>query len=515
MFCSNCGKQINDGAAFCANCGQKVGVQNNIQPNVINQPVTINQQPAQKKQVQVLDKAKVVFEKIKKFRLPRMNVDYTYKSFKFAMIILMAFELGDFITYLLPLYTNSINRYLSYTIELAVKILLFVVFAAAAFLPLFKKLRATYRQKRSNVIAVLWGTFIIIKIVLVILSAKSKITDCFANPMLVINIVNIALVITTLLYLFKNRPQNILMPIISMLVWQLYADGIGGLSYRKMLVSLATLDYRIGEDTLFGAIFAWNLEVLDFGMFAIPILIILSIIVRYLFSHNTSKGIIISLCSFVFAVNMLDTVLNLSDGFSISYIFDYVDYIIYIFLIVLFALSFVKTKAVRSDEVEQKMPFKAIAKRKLVTGAISVAVSFVLVLGSIITSSAVSASYINKNIKNWVSFVKVGHNATQEQWDKFTSSIMKSDDFLLTNKFVFYDDYKNYQFINENYSTLEDIVICYNAYLDNVLPDEDLTNKYRYITGKIDESWQENQTLNPYYKLYQEVSFWYEFNTLY
>lgn len=514
MFCSNCGKQINDGAAFCANCGQKVGVQNNIQPNVSNQPVTINQQPAQKKQVKVLDKAKGVFEKIKKFRLPRMNVNYSSKAFKFAMIILLSLELGDFITYLLPLYTNSINRYLSHTIELAVKILLFVVFAAAAFLPLFKKMRATYRQKRSNVIAVLWGTFNIIKIVLVILSSKSKITNCFANPILVINIVNIALVITTLLYLFKNRPQNILMPIISILVWQLYADGISGLSYLKMSVSLATLDYRIGEDTLFGAIFAWNLEVLDFGMFAIPILIILSIIVRYLFSHNTSKGIIIGLCSFVFAVNMLDTVLNSSD-FDISGIFNYVDYIIYVFLIVLFALSFVKIKAVRSDECEQKIPFKAIAKRRLVTGAISVAISFVLVLGSIIVSSAVSASYINKNIKNWVSFVKVGHNATQEQWDDFTSSIGKSDNLLLTKKFISWDDYENYELIKENYHTLEDIVICYNAYLDNVLPDEELTNRYRYRTGKIDESWQENQILNPYYKVYQEVSFWYEFNTLY
>ena len=213
MFCSNCGTQINDGAAFCANCGQKVGVQNNIQPNVINQPVAYNQQPAQKKQVQVLDKAKVVFEKIKKFRLPRMNVDYSSKAFKFAMIILLSLELGDFITYLLPLYSNSINRYLCYTIELAVKILLFGIFTAAAFLPLLKKARVAYRQKRSNVIAVLWGTFIIAKIVVVILSATMsdyKITNCFSNPMLIINIVNIALVITTLLYLFKNRTKNIL-----------------------------------------------------------------------------------------------------------------------------------------------------------------------------------------------------------------------------------------------------------------------------------------------------------------
>lgn len=511
MFCSNCGKQINDGAAFCANCGQKVGVQNNIQPNVINQPVAYNQQPTQKKQVQVLDKAKGVFEKIKKFRLPRMNVDYSSKAFKFAMIILLSLELGDFITYLLPLYSNSINRYLCYTIELAVKILLFGIFTAAAFLPLLKKARVAYRQKRSNVIAVLWGTLIIAKIVVVILSATMsdyKITNCFSNPMLIINIVNIALVITTLLYLFKNRTKNILMPIISILVWQLYADGLGGLSYLKMIVSLATLDYRIGEDTLFGAIFAWNLEVLDFGMFAIPILIILSIIIRYLFSHNTSKGIIISLCSFVFAVNMLDTVLNSSD-LDISYIFDYVDYIIYIFLIVLFALSFVKTKTSKNESLG-KTSFKTVFKRGIITSIISVATAFVLILSGLIVSGAVTASYINKNIEQWTAFAKVGHshNATQEHWDNFTSSIGKSDDLLLTKNFISWDDYENYELINENYSTMEDIAICYKAYSGNYFRDpldDEIVSDIKSAGYRIDEDWQNNDILVGYYELYQEM----------
>lgn len=56
MFCSNCGKQIEDGAAFCSGCGTSLNSQPqpNVQtpPPVYQQPITqqpvqqINQQPA-------------------------------------------------------------------------------------------------------------------------------------------------------------------------------------------------------------------------------------------------------------------------------------------------------------------------------------------------------------------------------------------------------------------------------------------------------------------------------------
>lgn len=46
MFCSNCGKQIEDGAAFCSGCGTSLNSQ--VQPPVQQQAVyqqPINQQP--------------------------------------------------------------------------------------------------------------------------------------------------------------------------------------------------------------------------------------------------------------------------------------------------------------------------------------------------------------------------------------------------------------------------------------------------------------------------------------
>lgn len=48
MFCSNCGKQVEDGAAFCSGCGTSLNSQ--TQPPVQQQTVyqqPINQQPVQ------------------------------------------------------------------------------------------------------------------------------------------------------------------------------------------------------------------------------------------------------------------------------------------------------------------------------------------------------------------------------------------------------------------------------------------------------------------------------------
>lgn len=56
MFCSNCGKQIEDGAAFCSGCGTRLNSQTQstvqiplgVEATVYQQPVQqqINQQPA-------------------------------------------------------------------------------------------------------------------------------------------------------------------------------------------------------------------------------------------------------------------------------------------------------------------------------------------------------------------------------------------------------------------------------------------------------------------------------------
>lgn len=60
MFCSNCGKQIEDGAAFCSGCGTSLNSQPQpnvqtpppvYQPPIVQQPVQqqINQKPISKK----------------------------------------------------------------------------------------------------------------------------------------------------------------------------------------------------------------------------------------------------------------------------------------------------------------------------------------------------------------------------------------------------------------------------------------------------------------------------------
>ena len=168
-----------------------------------------------------------------------------------------------------------------------------------------------------------------------------------------------------------------------------------------------------------------------------------------------------------------------------------------------------KTKTSK-NESQGKTSFKTVFKRGIITSIISVATAFVLILSGLIVSGAVTASYINKNIEQWTAFAKVGHshNATQEHWDNFTSSIGKSDDLLLTKNFISWDDYENYELINENYSTMENIAICYKAYSGNYFRDpldDEIVSDIKSAGYRIDEDWQNNDILVGYYELYQEM----------
>ena len=370
MFCSNCGKQINDGAVFCANCGQKVGAQNNIQPNVSNQPVAINQPSTPKKQVQVLDKAKGVLGKIKKIRLPRINVDYSSKAFKFAMIILLSLELGDFLEWLLyASYYDFTKKFLLFSsiLQLIYIVAFFVVLSGIAFLPLFLKLRNKFCEKRSSISAIFCGTFALIKIVFTILSQDYLIQKWFLQPVLITYLVEVLLVLSMVIFLFKNRPKNILIPVSLMLIHWLPAGTYSSFNWINLSTSLIKLDYLSNEATLSETILNWSLEVLS--SYYIPILIILFLITRYLFSHKTSRGIVIGITVFVFIMDILDMVLNSS--FSLSSIFGYVNYIARLLLIILFALSMSKTKT-SENESGEKPSFKTFFKIGIITSTISI-----------------------------------------------------------------------------------------------------------------------------------------------
>lgn len=499
MFCSNCGKQINDGAVFCHECGQKVGGVS------VNQPVAINQPSTPKKQVQVLDKAKGVFEKIKKFRLPSMNVDYSSKAFKFAMIILLSLELGDSLEWMLLAYSDTYYNFtvksslFSSILQLIFTIAFFGVLSAIAFLPLLLKLRNKFCKNRSSIVAICCGTFAVVKIVFTVLSEDYLIQKWFLEPTLITYIVEVLLVISIVIFLFKNRPKNILIPASLMLIHWLPAGVYSSFHWINLSINSVKLNYLLDKATLAETILDWSLEVLS--SYYIPILIILFLITRYLFSHKTSKGIVIGMTVFVFIMDILDMVLNSS--FSLSSILGYVNYIARLLFIILFALSMIKTKAYENN-VQEKTSFKTVFKRGTITSIISIATAFVLILSGLIVSGVVTASYINKNIEQWTAFAKIGHNATQEQWDEFTSSVSRSDNLLLTKNFIEYYDYENYEKIKENYNTMEDVVVCYNAYCKNSLNDE-MISDINYIGNRINEDWQTDEILGKYYNLYQEM----------
>ncbi len=498
MFCSNCGKQINEGAAFCHECGQKVGGVS------VNQPVASNQPSTPKKQVQVLDKAKGVFQKIKKFRLPRINVDYSSKTFKFAMIILLSLELGDSLEWMLFTYSNTYYDFavkfslFSNILQLIFTAAFFAVFSLVIFLPFLKKLRDNFCKKRSSILAIFCGNFAIVKIVFTVLSEDYLIQKWFLQPTLITYIVEVLLVLSMVIFLFKNRPKNILIPASLMLIHWLPAGAFSSFHWINLSINSVKLNYLLNKATLPETILNWSLEVLS--SYYIPILIILFLITRYLFSHKTSKGIVIGITVFVFIMNILDMVLNSS--FSLSSIFGYVNYFARLLFIILFSLSMSKTKTFENESGE-KTSFKTVFKRGTITSIISIATAFVFILSGLIVSGVVTASYINKNIEQWTAFAKVGHNATQVQWDDFTASVSKSDNLLLTKKFISWDDYENYEKIKENYNTIEDIVVCYNAYNSNESLDEDIVSDIKSAGYRIDADWQNDNILAKYYELYQ------------
>ncbi len=458
-FCSNCGKEINDGALFCGNCGNKIH--------------------EEKKSNQLFKKGikidiKQVLNVIKEYFL-HFYVDYSSRIFKFAMIFFIAFGIG---TPLYDIISNFLPKEIFLMFSGASTVLSFSLCAVLFGICSLFILRVKDNQervKKANSLMAFW--IVTVALNFLVFLADFNLYEYILYSGYAANIINILLVVSSALLIFKTKPKYPFVILLSALSLALTSSSIFSIKLNLNL-------YKIfpSTDDVLGILYSLRYI----------IVVVLAFLLMYLIPRKISKWIVLVLAT---AIEVLAFVRQF-DSFEIADIITIIKGMSLVATFVLMALSCSRKKT----GVYETKSKEIIKKDVIKVGIASILSLTVIILTCLLTSAIVCSAQINRGLEEWESKISNGTLKTSEQWLSMRKDVFKYASTKFVSSFV--DDYDLYMRLKKNCSSMESITECYSAYKNNKV-DEDIIETYGYIS--VDDSWASDSMLSGYYDKYLEM----------
>lgn len=456
MFCSNCGKEISENASFCGNCGTKIKEDKKQKFDFKFDKLNLNLDFDGKK---VLSSVGTYFSKF--------YVDYNSVFFKWAMIIFMAIGLGE------PIF-RTVYRFLPEQVSdlYAVFNVLTCIILFAVFAIVIPRIKGKETIKKSNFLRVFWTVSI----------ALNVLAFCVGNLYRYIlyshyaqNAIEILLVLSTVLLLYKNKPKYPIAHIVSALVFALSRTTL-------LSIKLTVSSYKLFDDY---SIF----DFFDIDILGLIFLVVIAFLIIYLIPKKISKWLVCIPAFFVAILSLIDLI----ESFSINNIIYFVIDIAIILMVALWANSCSRNKEYNYIIENADKAKKSILK----VGIISSVAVIVVVLAYLLVSAIITGNHINSVINKWKPDIVVGKALTEAEWDELEVELIKYDATKFVDQFV--DDYYIYDTIQENKYDMEQICICYNAYKTGYISAE---IEEEFSSLSVDDSWENDSILSAYYNMY-------------
>lgn len=460
MYCAKCGSQVNENASFCGNCGNP-----------------IKKAPPPKKSVNLSVKNITdVVNGIKNY-LSHFYVDYNSKIFKFAMILFLAIGIGN------PL-SNLLNYILPYSIpdlfidyNVSVPVLLdflvpLILFGIFSLIILNIKSKTTIRK--STVLVAVWIITVVMNAI--IFFAGSSINGYILYSHYATIIVNMLMVISSVLLIFKNKPKYPIVLFITALSFALSNSLLWAIQIDIKLYEL------LGTADAFVDIF----RRVSLGHILLTVLIFT---LMYLVPRKVSKWLILIPALFIIALDIISFVKDFSFLRILSLIVDISVTVVF----VLWALSCTKTEKYDYEVVRKQ----TIQKSAIKISVISLSSLVVIIVTYLLVSALVCSAQINNGLVKWKDQIINGNLTTDSQWSEMSKDVYKYSCRKFAGQFIEEDGL--YEILTEHRYTMEKISLCSAAYNSGNV-DDAVIEDYQAIN--VDESWADNEVLSVYYKKY-------------
>lgn len=487
-FCYKCGKEIGDNVAFCGNCGTKI---------MVNQQ-TVEQPKSDKSKVE-----KTGLKNFFKSIFSSATIDYSSSVFKYGLIFLISIALAPPLSFcikqfIFPEFVRTID-YLESIFTFGIILLFFFVLSFFAFAPFLKKMRRSVSSKKSSVLTVLWMIALILQFAFFFIG--TNISQLIINDYLLITLIEygirILFAITSVLLIYKNRPQNhFVLFLIVATVW-MGVEGrwfISNVNFSTALYKSTVAFAKIDGESYSTDTMLQIIKMVSSSYFGIPILIVLGFIAVRIFSKKICKYITFSVVGLITIFDIIKSISN----FSFDSLFSIVENIICVVGMTLFIIGIEHKKKEICVTCEVKKG-KFLTNLKLYL--ISLGISVVLLFGAMLTSGIISSNYINKNIDEWINFVKSHAPHSESEWDDFSSELNRYKPVVMTNGFL--KNKYDYETITENAYELEKIDVCYLAFIDEKSFSDEMASKYKYID--VLDWWADDDILSVFYNRYTEM----------
>ena len=232
-FCPNCGKEIGENTAFCGNCGNQIKKR--------TKKINAFRLPKSFEAVPIFD-AKKIFN-ITKGYFSHFYVDYNSLFFKWAMILFLAVGIGEplytLISGLLPFDIYSLFSGASTVFNFAVCAVLLGIFT----IPILK-LKGKETIKKSNFLRIFWIVSLVLN--MLVFLAGININQYILYSNIAVPIVEMLVVGSTVLLLYKNRPKYPIFLALSVLSFALSKSSMWIIKLDVSLYEIwKTWDYLI------------------------------------------------------------------------------------------------------------------------------------------------------------------------------------------------------------------------------------------------------------------------------
>ena len=326
--------------------------------------------------------------------------------------------------------------------------------------------------KKSNFLRIFWIVSLVLN--MLVFLAGIKINQYILYSNIAVPIVEMLVVGSTVLLLYKNKPRYPIALALSVLSFALSKSSMWII---KLDISLYKI-WKTGE-ALVDILYSCRYIILTVALFLLV----------YIIPRKISKWLVWIPALAVTVVRFIKLVEAFAFVGILSFIIDLGVFAVF----VLFALSC--SRNAKYEYVTESKKDKK--KNSLKIGIISASASVGIVVIYLLVSAIVCSVQINTGIDKWKSKIVSGFLTTESHWDEMNDDIFKYTCTKFVSQFV--DDNAFYETLTENRTQMRRIALCHSAYISGNI-DNDIIDEFSYITA--DESWKNDTTLKPYYTKY-------------
>lgn len=462
-YCSKCGKELNDNAAFCGNCGNQ-----------------INKTTRSQKSFELFKgdfDFKNILIKLKNY-FAYVCVDYNSKAFKFAITLLLAIGVGEFafsmFVNVMPISLDGVVSKTESLLRLGLCGVFFGIFSIFIL-----RLKPKETVKKSNFLMIFWIVTLVLNLIIFI--ADLKIYNYIIFERYASLVAQVLIVVSTTLLLLKNRPKYPIVLAVSCLFFTMMRTSLWSIK-----IDISTYKFNEALDKT-EELFGNTLDII-YSLRNIALVLVLFIAV-YVLPKKISKLFIYIFATATVVLNLVKTI----EDFKFTDIFTFILQFGVVAMLVLFAFSCSRETKYDYNIVGSEN----LKKRALKISLFSVGSVTVIIITYLLISALVCSAHINNGLKKWKDDII---NVQYLDWEAVEKDVFEYKCDAFVSQFV--EEYDLYETLKENRHQMEKISKCYYAFTKGQV-NEDIIEQYSGIYAE--ESWRSDSILSAYYGQYEKM----------